>query len=68
MRMNKLTQEEAIKFHNWLRDVAMSEHKWEIMQQLDEVIGHCPTQTKTKKTKKKVMKDDRQEQTGGGET
>lgn len=47
--MNKLTKEEAIKFHNWLRDVAMSEHKWEIMQQLDTVIGHCPTQTKTKK-------------------
>ena len=47
----KLTQEEAIRFHDWLRNPNISEHKWEIMQELDEIIGYCPTQT----TKKKVM-------------
>jgi len=36
----KLTVEEAEKFHEWLKD--QSSHKWEIMDELDKIMGNCP--------------------------
>ena len=56
--MIKLTKEEAIKFHKWLSDHMVSNHKWEILQLLDKIIGYCPNE------KKKVMNG---RQTGGEE-
>jgi len=38
----ELTKKEAIRFHNWLSDDAISQHKWEIMEDLDKIVGHCP--------------------------
>lgn len=48
--MIKLTKKEAIKFHEFLSDIMVSNHKWEILQLLDKIIGYCPNKTKKKET------------------
>ena len=44
--MIKLTKKEAIKFHKFLSDIMISNHKWEILQLLDKIIGYCPNKKK----------------------
>ena len=60
---NSMTKKEAVKFHEWLSNPMTSNHKWEILGQLDKIIGHCPSGKK-----KEVMNGRCCRQTGGGET
>lgn len=53
--MIHLTKKEAIKFHEWMSDIMISNHKWEILQKLDKIIGYCPNKTKTKTKKKDTV-------------